>query len=258
MNSRLIGNGEITLVLSHGYGASQAVWDEVVPKLSKRYQLFLFDWCFSEAVKPPLAFDSSKDFSFEGFADELISLLDNNKLKCVVFVGHSMAGMVGCLASIKRPDLFSHLVLVGASPRYVNSDDYQGGFQLTDVENILTNIQTNFQAWAEEFAPMASGITDQIHLKKLIDSFKGMNPTAALSLAKMIFLSDQRHVLEHVNLPCTIIQGTEDIVVPVVVGDYMKRKLKGETSLVNIEKNAHFPQITSPKKFVEILRKILN
>jgi pimeloyl-ACP methyl ester carboxylesterase len=34
-----------------------------------------------------------------------------------VYVGHSMAGMVGCIASITRPDLFTHLVLVGASPR---------------------------------------------------------------------------------------------------------------------------------------------
>ncbi|XP_020594411.1 strigolactone esterase D14-like, partial [Phalaenopsis equestris] len=119
MNSRLIGNGKNTLVLSHGYGGSQAVWDAVVPELSKSYQLFLFDWSFSAAVDPPVAFDSHEDFHFEAFADELIALLDDNKLKDVVFVGHSMAGMVGCSASIRRPDLFSHLVLVGTSPRLV-------------------------------------------------------------------------------------------------------------------------------------------
>jgi pimeloyl-ACP methyl ester carboxylesterase len=43
--------------------------------------------------------------------------MEEMKLHGAVYVGHSMAGMVGCIASIKRPDLFTHLVLVGASPR---------------------------------------------------------------------------------------------------------------------------------------------
>ncbi|XP_020598555.1 strigolactone esterase D14-like [Phalaenopsis equestris] len=140
----------------------------------------------------------------------------------------------------------------------INSDDYQGGFQLTEVENILGKIKTNFQAWAEEFTPIALGINDHIPLQKLIDSFKRMNQKAALPLAKMIFLGDQRHVLEHVKVPCTIIQGTKDKVVPIAVGDYMKSKLKGGTSLEYIENQAHFPQITSPEKFIEIIEKVLD
>jgi pimeloyl-ACP methyl ester carboxylesterase len=43
--------------------------------------------------------------------------MDELELKGAVYVGHSMAGMIGCIASVGRPDLFSHLVLVGASPR---------------------------------------------------------------------------------------------------------------------------------------------
>jgi pimeloyl-ACP methyl ester carboxylesterase len=36
LNPRMVGSGERTLVLSHGYGASQAVWDKVLPHLSRR------------------------------------------------------------------------------------------------------------------------------------------------------------------------------------------------------------------------------
>lgn len=35
LNPRIVGSGERTLVLSHGYGGSQAIWDKVLPHLSR-------------------------------------------------------------------------------------------------------------------------------------------------------------------------------------------------------------------------------
>jgi len=35
LNPRIVGCGERTLVLSHGYGGSQAIWDKVLPHLSR-------------------------------------------------------------------------------------------------------------------------------------------------------------------------------------------------------------------------------
>jgi pimeloyl-ACP methyl ester carboxylesterase len=109
-NIRIIGKGEQTIVLSHGFGASQVIWDNILPFLQKRYRVVLFDWEFSnEAIEP-------SNYTYEILAEVLLSLLDELKVKKVIFVGHSMAGMISCIASIQRPDLFAHLVLVGASP----------------------------------------------------------------------------------------------------------------------------------------------
>ena len=36
LNPRIVGSGERTLVLSHGYGGSQAIWDMVLPHLARR------------------------------------------------------------------------------------------------------------------------------------------------------------------------------------------------------------------------------
>ncbi|RWW76762.1 hypothetical protein BHE74_00015112 [Ensete ventricosum] len=110
-NVRIAGKGEQAVVLSHGYGGSQSTWDHVVAHLSQRYRLLLFDWNFKGAV------DASKYSSFTAMADALIALIDQLNLKGTVFLGHSMSGMIGCVASVKRPDLFSHLVLIAASPR---------------------------------------------------------------------------------------------------------------------------------------------
>lgn len=250
LNPRIVGSGEVSLVLSHGYGGSRAVWDAVVPQLSRKYQLLLFDWNFS----------SAGTFSFEALADELISLVsDEMKMKgAVVFVGHSMSGMIGCTASVKRPELFSHLVLVSASPRYINTEDYEGGFDIPMVESLLDSIRSDFHSWSGSFATAAMATDDPILPQKFQAGLKAMNRETALELGEMIFYSDLRHLLRRVEVPCTIIQGGNDIAVPVAVAHYMKGEIKGKATVEIIENHGHFPQLTSPARFVEIVEREVN
>ncbi len=116
------GDGETTVVLAHGYGGSSHIWDDVAPALAKTFRVVVFDWSFSGDVvvdddDDAAAVSEDISCSYFGFADELVAMMDELALTAVVFVGHSMAGMIGCIASINRPGLFTHLVLVGASPR---------------------------------------------------------------------------------------------------------------------------------------------
>ncbi|CAN1331270.1 Strigolactone esterase D14 [Linum perenne] len=120
MNARTFGSTSRwseTIVLAHGFGGDQSAWDDIIPVLTQHYQVVSFDWCFSGAIKDPNFYDHDKYSSYDSFADDLICLIEEMGLHSVVFLGHSMSGMIGCIASIKRPQLFKRLVLVGASPR---------------------------------------------------------------------------------------------------------------------------------------------
>ncbi|OAY81191.1 putative esterase KAI2 [Ananas comosus] len=165
-------------------------------------------------------------------------------------------GMIGCIASIKRRDLFAHLVLIAASPRYLNSEDYVGGFEKEDVDGILSSIETNFQDWALKFVPVAIGVNNSVFIKMLGRSFCTMRPDVALAVARTIFLGDHRDVLDEVDVPCTIIQTTDDFAVPVSVGQYMQSKIR-EASLEIIEAGGHFPQLTTRDLVIEILDGVL-
>lgn len=125
MNARVFGNVGETLVLAHGYGGSRFIWDDVVPSLAEKFRVVVFDWSFSGAADD--GGYSDRRFSYHDFADELVALMDELGLTGTVFLGHSMAGMIGCIASLARPDLFSQLVLVGASPRF--SSDHTLSFR---------------------------------------------------------------------------------------------------------------------------------
>lgn len=121
MNAKIIGSGERLMVVAYGFGGDQSIWDKIIPVLSQSFKVLVFDWLFSGAIKDQTLYDPSKYNSLGAFSDDLIALMEELKFGPVVFVGHSMSGMIGCAASIKRPDLFSNLILIAASPRFAHS-----------------------------------------------------------------------------------------------------------------------------------------
>ncbi|KAD5317731.1 hypothetical protein E3N88_17677 [Mikania micrantha] len=258
MNAKIIGSGNETMVLAHGFGGDQSVWDKVLPVVSQTYQVVVFDWSFSGAIKEPnTLYDPSKYTSYDAFSDDLISLLEELNLCSTVFVGHSMSAMIGCIASIKKPHLFKKLILVSASPRYLNSDCYEGGFDLKDLEKLFSSIESNYYEWASFFPSVVIDKNDSESIKMFEESLKRMKPEIGLSLAKTVFLSDYRDILEKVTIPCTIVQATNDIVVPLAVVEYMKRMINGEVLVEMIDTIGHFPQLTSPIQFLDVLNRAI-
>ncbi|KAI3694785.1 hypothetical protein L1987_77765 [Smallanthus sonchifolius] len=190
MNARIIGSGKQTMVLAHGFGGDQSVWDKLLPGLTQTYQVVVFDWSFSGAIKEPnTLYDPAKYTSYDAFSDDLISLLQELNLSSTVFVGHSMSAMIGCIASIKNPNLFNKLILVGASPRYLNSEGYEGGFDLKDIELVFSSIESNYYEWASFFPYVGVDKNDFESIKMFEESLKRMKPEIGLSYPKMLLMA---------------------------------------------------------------------
>ncbi|KAL3535777.1 hypothetical protein ACH5RR_004238 [Cinchona calisaya] len=258
MNARIIGSGNETIILAHGYGGDHSVWDKVISSLAQSYKVLVFDWSFSGAVKDLDLFDAAKYSSYDAFADDIIALLEEMNLKSCVFVGHSMSGMIGCIASVKRPDLFTRLVLVSSSPRFINSEDYEGGFEMPHVEQLLASIESNYEQWATSFASTVVDNNDPPSVDKYAETLKRMGLKTALPLAKTVFLSDHRPILENVTTPCTIIHTSRDLVVPDSVPIFMHNKIKGNSTVEIIDSTeGHFPQLTAHQQFLDVLDKVL-
>ncbi|XP_012444324.2 strigolactone esterase D14 [Gossypium raimondii] len=257
MNARVIGSGSETMILAHGFGGDQSLWDKILPYLTKHYHVLLFDWLCSGTVKDPNLYDPLKYASFDAFADDLIALMDELHLTSSVFVGHSMSGMIGCIASIKRPQLFSRLIFVGSSPRYITTDDYEGGFDGAAIDNMMSSIESDYGNWTSNFAKLLVDNNDPLSIEHYFKCLKSMNPEFVLPLAKAIFRSDERETLEKVTTPCTIVQVKNDLVVPNSVAYYMQKKIKGETTVEFVNADRHYPQLTAPLELIHVLSRVL-
>lgn len=50
--------------------------------------------------------------------------------------------------------------------RFLNSDDYEGGFNSSDIEQLLSNIGTNYENFASGFASLIADPTNEVTVNK--------------------------------------------------------------------------------------------
>jgi len=258
LNVKVLGSGKRSVVLAHGFGADQSVWQYMLPYLVPHYKVILFDMVFSGNVDTN-HYDFDRIYtSLSDYAADLIAILEELEVEKCFYVGHSVSGMVGCLASIGRPELFERLILLCASPRYLNDESYHGGFERGDVDRLYCAMKSDYAAWVSGFAPLAVGVDEPSVLKEFSRTMMNMKPEIALAAAKTIFESDMRSILCDVKTPCSIIQSGKDIVVPMAVPYHMQGSLGGEMNSVDIlDGDGHLPQLTHPGLLLQALKQVL-
>ncbi|MBP2300654.1 alpha/beta fold hydrolase [Azospirillum picis] len=242
-NIRIYGSGPETIIFAHGLGLDQRCWDEIKRNFVDRYRVVVYDLVgfTKESVEH---FDHHKYRSMTRYVEDLLLVIKHTNSKSCYYVGHSVSGMIGLLASMGHPGLFKKIVTIGLSPSYVNSDDYNGGFDKEDIDQLIDNISSNYVEWAKEFSKVVvAKPAGHPAVLKFADGLIGMRPDIALSLALMIFSSDFRDVLGKVTVPCHLIQTVGDPAVPVSVGRYVQSRIPG-SSLEIIDAEGHIPQFT--------------
>ena len=141
--------------------------------------------------------------------------------------------------------------------RYLNTDGYEGGFGTMQIDQIISSIESDYHGWATNFAPLVVGPCDALSIEMFMKCLRRMRPEVALPLARTVFLCDHREVLERVTTPCTIIQTTNDAVVPNSVAHYMHNKIQGKSTVEMIEAGGHYPQLTAHLQLLDVLGRIL-
>jgi sigma-B regulation protein RsbQ len=244
-NVNVAGKGPVTLVFSHGYGCDQHMWRFMQPAYADRYRTVLFD-LVGNGKSDIKAYDREKYSSLQGYADDVIEIVEEFAAGPCVFVGHSVSSMIGLLANIARPELFAAQVMVGPSPCYINDADYFGGFERKDIEGLLETLESNYLGWSSNMAPAIMGAPDRPELaEELANSFCRTDPEIAKQFARVTFLSDNRADLPKLQAPTLVLQCSDDIIAPMQVGEYLKRTIP-DCTMVVIKNQGHCPHMSAP------------
>ncbi len=251
-----LGSGERALVFAHGFGCDQHMWKDVAYHFTSNFQAVLFDHV-GAGQSELSAYDSAKYSSLDGYASDLVEIGDALDLRNAVIIGHSVSAMIGALASIKRPDLFSELVMVGPSPRYIDDEDYHGGFSEAQIEELLSFLNENHLGWSAAMAPQIMGNSDRPELgERLIKSFCATDPDIAREFARVTFYGDNRKDLPNVTARTLVLQCQQDIIAPEAVGLYVHSKLpNSEYRLLNA--TGHCPNLSAPDEVTNAISDFL-
>jgi sigma-B regulation protein RsbQ len=255
-NVKVLGSGEQTIMFAHGYGCDQSMWRHVYPAFLDDYKVVLFDYVGS-GESDATAFSTSRYSTLHGYGLDVLDIMEELNLRDVHFVGHSVSAMIGALASIDSPDRFKTLTMIGPSPCYINSGDYQGGMQRADVESLLDTLESNHVAWAATMAPAIMGNPETPELAgELEASFCRMDPFLANHFARVTFLSDNRADLPKVKTRTLILQCQRDVIAGTSVGEYVHEWLPN-SQLVMMDATGHCPHMSAPLEVIKEVRTFL-
>ncbi|HUQ83217.1 MAG TPA: alpha/beta hydrolase [Gemmatimonadaceae bacterium] len=256
-NVRVFGRGTQPMLFVHGFGCDQNMWRFVTPAFENDYRIVLFDYVGS-GNSDLGAYDRDRYASLDGYAQDVLDVCRDLDLQDVIFVGHSVSGMVGLLAANQEPERFARLVMVGPSPRYVNDDGYVGGFERKDIEGLLETMEHNYIGWANFLAPAVIKNPDRPELtQELTESFCSTDPVIARQFAEATFLSDNRADLALATVPSLIMQCSDDMIAPVDVGEYLARTLPGSTLRV-MRATGHCPHMSHPDETIAVIKEYLS
>jgi sigma-B regulation protein RsbQ len=252
-NVKVLGNGEPPILFAHGFGCDQSMWRFVAPSFAEKHKIVLFD-LVGAGGSDLTAFSKTKYAALQGYADDVIEIAGTLSLRNAVFVGHSVSAMIGALASIKAPGLFSKLVMVGPSPRYINDEGYLGGFAERQIEELLEFLDDNYLGWSAAMAPTIMGNAQRPELgEELTNSFCRTDPEIAKHFARTTFMSDNRQDLPKVTVPTLILQCSEDVIAPVAVGEYVHAHIPN-SHFVQLRASGHCPNLSAPEETVAAIQ----
>ncbi|MRX06356.1 alpha/beta fold hydrolase [Pseudoduganella sp. FT25W] len=250
------GDGPATIMFVHGYGCDQQMWRFIYPSFLGRYRVVLMDLTGSGGSDLG-AYDREKYSTLHGHAEDVLDVIGLYAKAPVVFVGHSVAAMIGMLASIMAPEKFVAQIMVGPSPSFINDGDYVGGFNAEDIDGLLQMMEIDYDSWIKRMAPVIMGAPRQPVLQQeLLTRFQKNDPEISRHFARVTFTADHRADVEKSTVPALILQCSDDMIAPREVGDWLHQHLP-HSELAVITNIGHCPHLSSPSASSDIINDYL-
>lgn len=256
-NVQFRGNGSRPMLFVHGFGCDQNMWRFITPAFEENYNIILMDYVGS-GKSDLAAYNGERYSNLNGYVQDILDVCKELDLHDTVLVGHSVSSITCLLAAIKEPQRFASIIFVSPSPRYLNDPpDYLGGFERSDIEELLATMEKNYIGWANYLAPTIMNRPDQPELtEELKESFCSTDPTVARHFARATFLSDNRADLPRLKIPTLILQCSDDLIAPLQVGEYMHKHTPNSTLKV-MKATGHCPHMSAPEETLSLMKEFL-
>lgn len=257
------GEGEPTLVLLHGFGASLYSWREVTEPLSEMGTVIAYDRPAFGLTERPLEWEGANPYSTSAQVELVRALLDEFQIQQAVLIGNSAGGTIAVSFALRYPERTAGLVLVdaaiytgGGSPPWIRpflktpQMDHLGPLFARMIEKRgELFLQT---AWHDPETIPAE--TYQLYKKPLrVENWD----RALWELTRASQPLDLPAQLKDILVPTLVVTGDDDRVVPTEESLQLADDLP-DAQLVVFENCGHVPQEECPQAFLTAVEEYLN
>lgn len=205
IHHNVFGDGP-PLVFIHGFCETGNIWNSLIPKISKEFQIITLD--LPGFGKSDLA---QSEISIEEIGIEINDWLYKNGFRNSVLMGHSLGGYVTLAMVAQNPELFSGFGLVHSTAKADTADKKQNRLKVISfveahgvapyVDSFIPGL---FYDKENAFIEFAYQIALQTPMETLISYTKAMANRPS-----------REAVLENSAVPVLLIAGQEDTVIDV-------------------------------------------
>lgn len=251
LNLQQSGDGPV-LVLIHGWAMSSAVWQPMLSRLEQSFTVICMD----------LPGHGGSEYAEAWGLDELLeSMAEQLPPKCTV-LGWSLGGMLALAYTNKYPQRVSSLIMLGSSPKFVQSGDWLYGQENDVLGAFQHGLINDSSATIKRFVSLQTqGMERPKETRKLLLSLLGACPqpsknglTSGLRILQNL---DLRHALKKVAYPLLMLLGAKDSLIPVSVGE-QSQIINPRIKLVVIKQAAHVLFLSHPSEVLESIEQFLS
>lgn len=230
------------LVLLHGWGMQSAVWETFMPLLTPHVHVRCIDlpgYGRSAAVAMPASLDA--------LADKLLEVAPAR----AVWLGWSLGGLVAMALAVRQPSRVSHLVLMAATPCFVQRDDWSCAMSQQDFAAFAEALQQDAEAALKRFlALQCHGAVSRKEDLRFLQSCLTQQPVPSVDALvrglAMLKDNDRRTQMSSLSVPVLYLLGEQDALVPARIAPALSSLLPSSTIRV-MEGAAHVPFLSHPQ-----------
>jgi pimeloyl-ACP methyl ester carboxylesterase len=240
------------LILCHGLGGDITAWDkERDYLLTKGYSTVALDLRGHGLSQRG---DNEKFYAMDSFAQDILTLIQQEKLKEFIIVGHCLGGIVSLLLQGKYQTKAKGLVLVNT------------GYKVPFINGTLADspVFKNIFARISKYAlPIGTPGhvnfdnfigTGDINIGRLFSDIRHTSLKSYLLICSSLLSFDGEELLKRIAVPTLVVQGKNDSIFPTAIAKELHKRIKN--SELEIIPNAnHVIVLNNPKDMAESLER---
>jgi pimeloyl-[acyl-carrier protein] methyl ester esterase len=232
------------LVLLHGWALNSHVWDDLVERLGGRFTVACVDLPGHGASPWPPEFHD-----LESLAAAIAPEVGTE----TIVLGWSLGALAALQLALAVPRQVRALVLVAATPRFVNAADWSEGVDPSVLEEFAARLRDDYQATVRDFlALQVRGDERAMETLRILRRRVLSGPTHPEALCAGLDVlrhTDLRERLEALSVPTLVIAGERDRLTPPGGSRELAARIRSARFAL-IERAAHAPFISHRDVFL--------
>ena len=252
MYIKTMGQGP-DLVMLHGWSMHSAVWQALAEGLAQNFTLHLVDL-------PGHGQSRWQEGALQ--MDTLIANLAAQLPKQAYYLGWSLGGLISIAFAKQYPQRVNKLILMAATPRFVQDKDWSCAVQQQVFEQFAENLDENQSETLQRFLLLQARGSKKSKetIRQLGQQLAQATPPIASALQdglSLLINTDMRQQLKELTCPVQIILGDRDTLIPTGMLAAVKQ-IKPELASVLLAGAGHAPFISPPMACQQAIERFIN